>query len=74
MGYRSKKSLDNRAGNKHAQDNSHIFQPLDRISMYNVVRFRRASVPLVHVNMAERHKAEENVLVGAGHLGWLINQ
>lgn len=58
MSYRGKESLDNRAGNKHEQDNGHIFQPPDLIIIYNVVRLRRASVPLVHVNMAERHKEE----------------
>lgn len=56
--YRSKESLDNRLGNKDEQDNSHIFQPPDLIIIYNVGRLRQASVPLVHVNTAERHKEE----------------
>lgn len=34
------------------------FNPPDLIIIYNVVRLRQASVPLVHVNMAERHKEE----------------
>lgn len=58
MSCRVKESFDSGVGNKHEQDNSRIFQPSDLIIIYNVGRLGQASAPLVHLNMAERHKEE----------------